>query len=208
MTSAAEVCLETVSEAASAFSAGGSTARSRVVLQGVPAVLSYRLEAEAGRRRAARIGAITSPDVLRLLLGLPTGVPVPLAALTGPERCVLQSAPGGAVQVKDRFVIRLAEPPVEVGLAVVTAATWRQGLERAGRFAPFCSRAMVLPRMPRDIDVLRMEADFYGIGVIIAGASAQTPELIVPATGFRRNRFTAAGWLFLEEAYRQVVRAS
>ncbi len=78
MRGAAEVCPETVSEAASVFSAGiGSGAQSRVVLQGVPAVFSYRLEAEAGRRRRAGLGAITSPDILQFLLGLPVGVPGP-----------------------------------------------------------------------------------------------------------------------------------
>ncbi|GAB2840869.1 hypothetical protein GCM10027176_50880 [Actinoallomurus bryophytorum] len=209
MRGAAEVCPETVSEAASVFSAGiGSDAQSRVVLQGVPAVFSYRLEAEAGRRRRAGLGAITSPDILQFLLGLPVGVPVPLAALTRPERSVLRSAADGALLVEDQCVIRLAEPPVAVGLAMVPVRAWRRGLEHAGRFAPFCSRAMVLRRPPRDLEVLRMEADFYGIGVVIAGEGAEPPELVVPPAPFHRNRFTAAGWLFLEETYRQVTRSS
>lgn len=208
MRSAAEVCPETVSEAASAFSGVGADVRSRVVLQGVSAVLSHRLEAEAQRRRRAGLGAITSPDVLQFLLGLPVDTPVPLAALSRPERSVLRSVPRGALLVEDRCVIRLAEPPLAVGMAMVPARTWRRGLERAGRFAPFCSRAMVLRKPPRDLEVLRMEADFYGIGVVIAADGAEPPELVVPPAPFRRNRFTAAGWLFLEETYRQVGQLS
>jgi hypothetical protein len=205
MRSAAEVFPETVSEAASAFSPGiGFTTGSRVVLQGARTVLSYRFEAEAERRRQVGMGAITSPDVLQLLLGLPIGSPVPMAALTGPERSILRSAPRGALSVQDGSVVRLAEPPIEAGLAMAPARSWRRGLERAGRFAPFCSRAMVLRTRPRDLGVLRMEADFYGIGVIIAGDGAE-PEMVVPPAPFRRNRFTAAGWLFLEETYRQVT---
>ena len=117
MRSAAEAFPETVSEAASAFSAGiGSGASSRVALQGVRAVLTYRLEAEAERRRQAGLGAITSPDVLQFLLGLPIGTPIPLVALTRPESSALRSAPRGAVLVEDGCVVRLAEPPMAVGL--------------------------------------------------------------------------------------------
>ena len=123
MRSAAEVFPETVSEAASAFSAGiGFTAGSRVVLQGARTVLSYRVEAEAERRRQVGME--------------PIGSPVPMAALTGPERSILRSAPRGALSVQDGSVVRLAEPPIQVGLAMVPARSWRRGLERAGRFAP------------------------------------------------------------------------
>ncbi|WP_146087493.1 hypothetical protein [Thermomonospora echinospora] len=193
--------------AASALSAvTGFAASSRVRLQGTHAVLTYGLDrSEVERRRLVGLGAVTSPGALRLLLGLPIGVPVPMTRLGRGERAALRSAPRGVVRVEAGSVIRLAVPPVEVGLAMVPARSWRQGLELAGRFAPFCSRAMVLRRRPRDLDVLRMEADFYGIGVIVADEAE--PEIVVPPQPFERRRFTAAGWLFLEETYQQVALA-
>ena len=48
-----------------------------------------------------------------------------------------------------------------------------------------------------------MEAGFYGIGVIVASSDGG-PEVLVEPARFHRNRFTVAGWRFLEEMYRQV----
>lgn len=47
-----------------------------------------------------------------------------------------------------------------------------------------------------------MQADFYGIGVAVADG-ADVAVLVAPRP-FRRQRFTAAGWQFLEEVYQQV----
>ena len=92
---------------------------------------------ECDRRVAAGLGAITSPDVLRLLLGLPLGEPVPCAALTRAECSALRAAPQGVVSFDDSCVIRHLVPPLEVALTLVPARSWRSGLEQAGRFAPF-----------------------------------------------------------------------
>jgi len=88
-------------------------------------------------------------------------------------------------------------------LALVNARTWRHGLEVAGRFAPFCARAMVLRRLPDDLHEMRAQADFYGVGVIVV--DDRMTGVVVEATPFQRMRFTAAGWQFLEQVYRQSV---
>jgi hypothetical protein len=175
-----------------------------VWIQGIHAAVLVQLDVnECDRRVAAGLGAITSPDVLRLLLGLPLGESVPRAALTVAERSALRAVPQGVISFDDSCVIRHVVPPLEVALALVPARSWRSGVERAGRFAPFCPRAMVLRVPPRDLDDLYMETGFYGIGVIVAGSDAG-PEVLVEPARFHRNRFTVAGWRFLEEVYRQV----
>ncbi|MEV4569516.1 hypothetical protein AB0K12_37625 [Nonomuraea sp. NPDC049419] len=174
---------------------------SRVVLQGASVVLHYEpVQAELDRRRRCGLGAITSPDALRVLSDLPVNAPMPPSVI---DRAALDLLPSGAIQVDRGRVTRLAVAPIEARLAVVPARSWRAGLERAGRFAPFCSRAMLLPKPPRDLDVVRMEADFYGIGVIV-DAEGESCVLVPPAP-FERRRRTAAGWLFLEQAYRQIT---
>jgi hypothetical protein len=175
-----------------------------VWVQGIRAVLLVRLDMnECERRAAVGLSAITSPDALRLLLRLPLREPVPYAALTAVERSALDAVPQGVVSFDGPYVIRHVGPPLEVALALVSAGSWRSGLGRAGRFAPFCPRAMVLRLPPRDLTDLHMEADFYGIGVIVASTDAG-PEVLVEPARFRRNRLTVAGWRFLEEVYRQV----
>ena len=175
-----------------------------VWVQGIRAVLLVRLDRnERDRRVAAGLSAITSPDILRLLLRLPLSQPVPRAALTAAECSTLRTVPPGVVSFDGSYVVRHVVPPLEVALALVPAGSWRSGLERAGRFAPFCPRAMVLRLPPRDLDDLHMEAGFYGIGVIVASSAAGSEVLVEPAR-FHRNGVTVAGWRFLEEVYRQV----
>ena len=48
------------------------------------------------------------------------------------------------------------------------ACDWRRGLDQASLLAPFCSRAVVLGRVPDDADALLAEAAYYGIGVVVA----------------------------------------
>jgi hypothetical protein len=170
---------------------------------GTPALLRFRLVPdEDDRRRRAHLGAIRSPEVLDLLLGLPAGLPVPIRSLTTLERLALRLAPPGVVAVNAGRVTRQAMYPLSVDLAVIAARGWRTGLEIAGRFAPFCSRVMLLRQRPNDTGSLRMQADFYGIGVAVADGT-DVAVLVAPRP-FRRQRFTAAGWQFLEEIYQQI----
>jgi hypothetical protein len=176
-----------------------------VAVLGTPALLRYRLDRqEDDRRRRAGLRAIRSPEVVELLLGLPVGAAVPVASLTPSERSALRSVPRGVVAVAAGSVTRQAVQPLAVDLAVVAAARgWRGGLQAAGRFAPFCSRVLLLRQPPTDVADLRLQADFYGIGVAVA-TSADQVEVMVAPRPFRRLRFTAAGWLFLEEVYQHL----
>ena len=147
-----------------AAGSGGRSCR----LMGAEALICYRLDdGEHARRRRAGAGAISSADVLELLLGLPIAASVPVASLTCRERAALDRASHGAVSVCDGQVTRHAVAPVAVELALVAAVNWRDGLEVAGRFAPFCARAMVLRRRPADLADVQLQAGFYGVGVIV-----------------------------------------
>jgi hypothetical protein len=176
---------------------------SLVPIMGTEALICYRLDdGEHTRRRRAGAAAITSADVLELLLGLPIATPVPVASLTSRERGALERTSRGAVSVCGGQVTRFAVAPVMVELALVAPRTWRDGLEVAGRFAPFCARAVVLRRRPADLADVQLQAGFYGVGIIVA--DDQSPEVLVRPAPFERLRFTAAGWRFLEEVYRTV----
>ena len=207
MTSTTPVLPDYINDAAFVMGRGpGSTECQNfpVWVQGIRAVLLVRLDmGECDRRAATGLTDITSPGALRLLLTLPLDEPVPHAALTAAELSALRAIPQGVVSFDGPHVIRRAVPPLEVDLALVPAVSWRSGLERAGRFAPFCSRAMVLRQPPRDLDDLHMEAGFYSIGVIVASSHTE-PEVLIEPAKFYRNRLTVAGWRFLEEVYRQI----
>ena len=197
---------ETFTAAARAASStvGADEVRGSVMsIMGTQALVCYRLDdSEHARRQQAGTGVIRSADVLNLLLGLPVALPVSIASLTRCERAALKLVPPGAVARADGQVIRHAVAPVAVELALVAARSWRTGLEVAGRFTPFCSPAMVLFRRPVNVDEVCLQAGFYGVGVIVVD-DLETEVLVEPAR-FRRRRFTAAGWRFLEEVYRKV----
>lgn len=167
---------------------------------GSDVMIAYgRDQAEHGRRMDCGMGALLSPEHLELLMSLPIGWPVPVRSLSYREQRLLRRLPKGIVRVADGAVERLAVSPIKVDLAIIRAATWRSGLERAGRFAPFTARMMWLPRLPLDTDVLLREASGYGIGVLTG--SADKAEVVVAPPRFVRRRFTTAGWLFTEQVY-------
>jgi hypothetical protein len=174
-----------------------------VPILGARALLSYRLDpCEDERRKRAHLGAIRHPEVLDLLLALPIGFSVPVTSLTPLERLSLRLAPAGAVAIEVGSVTRQAVYPLAVDLAVIAIQSWRTGLEIVGRFAPFCARMMLLRQWPKDVENLRMQAHFYGIGVVVANGA--DVEVVIAPRPFRRRRFTASGWQFLEQVYHHV----
>lgn len=177
--------------------------RTLIPIMGTEALICYQFDdGEHARRRREGGGAISSADVLELLLGLPIAMPVPVASLTRRECVALRLAPCGAVSVCDGQLTRYAVAPVTVELALVAPRTWREGLTVAGRFTPFCARVMVLRRRPADLADVQLQAGFYGVGVIVV--EDQSPEVLVEPAPYQRLRFTAAGWRFLEDVYRLV----
>jgi hypothetical protein len=154
------------------------------------------------RRRACRVAALTEPDVLNALMGLPVGLAVARTGLTDTERALVDRAPVGVVERLGGQVIRRAVAPVSVHLAVVAAGDWRTGLRRAGRYAPFCARAMLLPTRPADWDHAQMQASYFGIGMYVF--VKQQLQMLVEPRPYVRQRHTPAQWWFAEETYRQV----
>jgi hypothetical protein len=89
-----------------------------------------------------------------------------------------------------------------VQFAMVAATDWRVGLKRAGQFAPFCARAMLLPAPPANSGDLEAQASYFGIGVCLF-VKRQLRMLVEPRP-YARRRHTPALWWFAEEAYRQI----
>ena len=99
---------------------------------------------EHARRQRAGARAISSADVLELLLGLPIAAPVPVASADLPRTRGVGSGSARCGLGMLRRGNPVAVAPVAVELALVAAVNWRAGLEWRARFAPFCARAVVL----------------------------------------------------------------
>ena len=140
--------------------------------------------------------------MLDALMGLPAGLPISRNELTNGERTLVDRAPSGSIERRGGQVIRWAVAPVSVLFAVVAANDWHVGLRRAGQFAPFCARAILLPALPGDWEDARTQASYFGIGVCML-VDAQLDMLVTPRP-YVRKRHTPAQWWFAEETYRQI----
>ncbi|MCK9895234.1 hypothetical protein [Frankia sp. AgB32] len=159
---------------------------------------------ETARRTQAGLGAVTDVPVLEMLLGLPHGLPVPPGALSDRDRRALAAAPAGCADHGPDGIVRQARPPLTPALAVVSAIRgWRAGLEQAGRYAPFCARAVVVPRAPRDLLAACVEADFYGVGLVVVSESEV--DVLVTPEPYRARRVTARRWWLAEQVHRALV---
>ncbi|MFJ9127817.1 hypothetical protein ACIRJS_27325 [Streptomyces sp. NPDC102340] len=175
-------------------------------IQGTLALLFYCFDdREHARRRSAGAGPLPQIDVLEALLELPADEPVALDGLGLAQRRTLGQAPPGAVEISGSAVTRRAVRPLSIELAVVRvrAANWRRGLALAGRFAPFCARALLLDGPVPDGQELLMQASFYGTGVLLPDADEL--QMAVEPEPYRPHRHTAASWCFTEEVYQRVT---
>lgn len=181
--------------------AGGKSALLRTF--GTLAGVVYRPDqAEVARRRVHGMGWCTEIEILDTLMGLPVGLPVAWNQLTDAERALVARAPRGSIERRDELVVRRAVAPVAVLFAVVAANDWHAGMKRAGQFAPFCARAMLLPALPADWEDARTQASYFGIGICMF-VDAQLCMLVTPRP-YVRKRHTPAQWWFAEAAYRQI----
>lgn len=175
----------------------------RMRVRGVDATVMYVPDdAEYRRRRSAGLGAVTRLDLLDVLLGLPVGLAVPWCSLAPNDRRAVRELPAGCADVTPAGVIRRLVRPLRVELAIVHARHWRGGLEQAGRFGSYCTRLVVLPEPPADGDRAGIEADYWGIGLVVA---APEPSLLVPPERFEPRAHTAAGWAFAEQVHSAVA---
>ncbi|MFE2470094.1 hypothetical protein [Streptomyces mirabilis] len=174
-------------------------------LMGSQALLFYRLDEEECARRA-RVSAarLDSLDALQTLLELPVDEPVALASLPARLRSAVRRLPAGAAETDRREVTRRAVRPLTIDLAVVraNAVGWRGGLEQAGRFAPFCRRALLLDSAPPAAEETLMEAAFYGIGILVA--DGESVDLLLEPRSYTPRRHTPAAWCFTEEFHHRI----
>jgi hypothetical protein len=175
-----------------------------VNILGSQALVAYRAD-EVEQSRRARAGAepLVRPDVLDLLMGLPLNEPVPLSSLTLAERRALAKVPPGAVVRQGAAVVRRAVQPIKVDLALIPGRGWESALERAGRFAPFCARAILVDGPLRRRQEAALQTDIYGIGLLVVRGEAL--DVVVEPRPFVRRRFTPASWQFVEEVSRQLT---
>ncbi|WP_413756942.1 hypothetical protein [Streptomyces sp. MMBL 11-3] len=170
---------------------------------GIDAVVAYsENEDEIERRTRAGTRELTNPRALDLLMNLPHGEPVPVTSLSDTEQRVLRRMPAGTVARHDNVVVREATHPIRVDLAVVPGKGWASAKEKAEWFTPFCARAVLIDRPLRRRHDAVMEAEFYGIGLLVV--TSNDVEVVVPPRPFVRRRHTVAGWRFVEEAYQQL----
>lgn len=172
-------------------------------LLGTDALVFYRFDAtEHARRQSAAMTALTGMQTLETLLTLPVDMPVPLDSLSAGHQAALRRLPAGSVHRDRREITRRAVRPLHVDLAVLTGQQPRHALEAATRFAPFCSRAVLLRRPAPRMDDFLNEASFYGVGVLLD--SPCDIEMVLQPRPYRPQRHTAAAWNFTEELYQRV----
>lgn len=165
--------------------------------------LFYRCHASEWARRAdAGAGALESLAVLDFLMELPEGLPVPISGLPTRDRLMLRQVPPTAVHVANGFATRLFAPAVTPLLAVVQARDWSDGLESASRFAPYCSRAVLVRDLPEGESAALFDASFYGIGVF--ASDGRDARMVVRPEELPDWQPTPAWWLFCERMYRQL----
>lgn len=165
-------------------------------------------QAEHERRAAAGIGLVTGHGFggLDVLMALPHGLPVPLAALTDHQRAYVRRAPAGICTATGGQVVRQAIRPCRVVMATVHAKSAGTGaMQSASRFAPFCARQVVVTRPPSlRLPERALEFGFYGIGLLLAHGGGELETLVEPRP-WRPQRHTPAAWWFAERAYGQFL---
>ncbi|MGC4938252.1 hypothetical protein [Kribbella sp. DT2] len=169
---------------------------------GVAGVVYREIQSEVQRRLIGGTAGVVQLDVLDTLMNLPDGFPVQLATLDADELAVLAQLPPGVVEISVDLVRRVLTAPLAVDLAVVGAQDWRSGLKAAGRFAPYCERAVLLRQLPQDLPDAAVRASFYGVGLFLAASEGF--EMLVEPRPYVRHRHTAAQWQFAERVWQQV----
>lgn len=174
----------------------------RVKLRKMLVDLEYSLnQPEHDRRQAVGLGAVTRIDTLDAFMDLPAGLPV--SDLSKRARRYLLRAPKGTLEFTLDGVVRRIVPPLTVLSIVVRSKSWAIGSVKAGQFGAYCTRSVLLPRDPEDVDNVLMEADFWGIGVHVGWG--KTVRTLLEPEPFVGGRHSPAKWWLAEEAYGQIA---
>lgn len=168
------------------------------------ATIAHRTDdVEHDRRCEQGVGHVDSMELLDALMGLPARAAVPLSSMSSSSLGVLRRSPRGIVRFTSSSVTRLAVPPVTPVLAIVHSARWRDGLERASRYAAYCPRMLVVRELPANADEALAEASWYGIGVAVGPRSA--PTTVLEPEPLADWQPTVAWWRFCERVYRHML---
>lgn len=147
-------------------------------LTGLPAV-AIRLEGkemaaafdpdvgEHARRSSAGAGAVTSRALLHGLWLLPTGVPVPTAAIPERKRQHLRAA-GHFAHEDGGCLERLYSPAGAVRAIAIAGADIERSVSQAIRFTPIVQRVVVTDVTTRPSPATLGLAEEWGVGVVTA----------------------------------------
>jgi len=173
-------------------------------LRAADCLVFHRLDhVEHERRVAAAAGCLDDFRPLEALMNLPVGERVPRSSLSSEMRPEIRRLPKGCADVDSTSVTRLAVRPLRVDLIVARAPSFKRGLHAASQFAPFSRRAMLLEKPPRKLEEKLFEADFYGVGVLVADGDGV--RMLVQPGEWRAMRHTTAAWRFAEQVYRLIA---
>ncbi|GAA1899963.1 hypothetical protein GCM10009837_23280 [Streptomyces durmitorensis] len=208
----AGLCLDAARRVCEVAAGGALLPGSTVVeveVRGVSAVLAVRMNAgEVERRAAEGVAPLLDMSALDALLQLPAGLPVPELSLTPRERLRLRRCPHGAIEQGDGQLVRRLVSPLEVDVAATrTRRAGRTALMRAGRFGAYAASTVWLDGPAAGSELMVIEAGVYGLGVVRT-VDGESPELLVAPRSSLRFGHTAAGWLFHEQVYEQLLGAS
>lgn len=177
-------------------------------LRGLDVLLEFHVDdAELERRRSHSVQPhATAATTLASLLHIPVMASVPVATLPGAVQTVARRH-SQYVEFTDGTLVRRRVSPIgHVTMVTVPSRHWRKALRDVGRFAPYTARRLLLSAEPTDLDVLRMEATYWGVGVRL-----EQPEgwhdVVHPAP-FTPERFTGASWAFAEAAVHAAQQAA
>lgn len=178
------------------YSFGGSLLRGvRLFAQTVD--VSCRPDAaEADRRRALGVGAMTDPDLLRALMGIPEGLPVAIEALAAVTTFALDELLScGAVEIIGGHVIRRAVPPVELLGLTKVVSDWSevQAITLLRTHAP---RMVIAPATLARRILAEVDAE---VGVSVQSARGEVGCRRLP--GASRVRPSWQRWFTAEVAY-------
>jgi hypothetical protein len=180
----------------------------------VDATIEVEFDLDELRRREFRTAPTVKLDAYNILLSMPVGVPQAQSLFSAYEWRALTQAVWAvnldAGHNGEMVATRHARPPVRVIRANVLGGPWSAALGKAARFAPYCERRIVLPRLPEADTLLKLEASYLGVGVAVPASSSDGSssgrllEEVVPAAPFLPSKFTGAAWKFAESVFDQI----
>lgn len=180
---------------------------STVRLRGLDVVIEMKVDAAECERRQTQSLHLYGMETTTLgaLLKIPALQSTPVATLPADAQDLVRRRPRLVEFLDGDRVRRRLSPVAQVDMVTLPTARWRRALHDVGRFAPYSARRLLLHTEPADLDLLCMEATYWGVGICL-----QRPggcyDIVHPAP-FAPARFTGASWAFAEQALRAVQRA-